>query len=354
MTRRTASLVLAGMLLVSMVGVAVMMPMPFVVESPGLTENTLGRQAGKPVIDIRGTKTYPTSGRLDLTTVSVTSPDYRPRLSEVLAAWVSSEQIVLPRDVVYPPEKSVQDVQKENKVQMVSSQDAAIAAGLLQSGVQPFVVKVAQVLDGTPAVGVLDKGDLIRSIEDTDVGSPQELIDAVRAVAPGATVTLHIERDGKPRTVRLTTEPNPDSPDTARIGVAPAEQPVFDPPISVRIELGQEIGGPSAGLIFSVAIYDLLTPGELLGGRYIAGTGTIDQNGKVGPIGGIQQKISGAYNDGDGATVFLVPADNCEEAGMSELANDLLLVKVATLDDAVTALERIDADKTDQLTRCGS
>ncbi len=354
MTRRTASLVLAGMLLVSMVGVAVMMPMPFVVESPGLTENTLGRQGGKPVIDILGTKTYPTSGRLDLTTVSVTSPDYRPQLAEVLAAWVSKEQIVLPRDVVYAPEKSVQEVEKENKVQMVSSQDAAIAAGLVQSGVEPFVVKVAEVVDGAPAEGLLAKGDLIRSIDETDVASPQQLIDAVQAVTPGATVTLHIERDGKPKTVRLTTEPNPDSPDTARIGVAPAKQPVFDPPIEVNIELGQEIGGPSAGLVFSIAIYDLLTPGELLAGRHVAGTGTIDQDGKVGPIGGIQQKIAGAYADGDGATVFLVPADNCDEAGMSDLADDLLLVKVATLDDAINALEQVVADTTDELTRCGS
>ena len=354
MTRRTASLVLAGMLLVSMVGVAVMMPMPFVVESPGLTENTLGRHSGKPVIDIRGTTTYATSGRLDLTTVSVTSPGYRPRLAEVLAAWVSTEQIVLPRDVVYPPEKSVQDVNKENKVQMVSSQDAAVASGLLRSGVEPFVVKVAEVVDGAPAEGVLAKGDLIRSVDDTDVGSPQELVDAVSAIAPGARVTLDIERDGKPKTVRLTTEPNPDAPDTARIGVSAADQPVFDPPISVNIDLGQEIGGPSAGLVFSIAIYDLLTPGELLGGRYVAGTGIIDQNGKVGPIGGIQQKIAGAYNDGDGATVFLVPADNCEEAGMSDLAGDLLLVKVATLDDAIKALEQIDAGKSDELTRCGS
>ena len=354
MTRRTASLLLAGMLLVSMVGVSVMAPMPFVVQSPGLTENTLGSHNGKRVIIVRGTKTYPTSGRLDLTTVSVTSPGYQPRLAEVLAAWVSSEQVVLPRDVVYAPEKSVQDVEQENQVEMVSSQDAAVSAGLVQAGVQPFVVKVAEVIDGSPAQGILDKGDLIRSIDDTDVGSPQELIDAVGTVAPGATVTLQIERDGKPKTVRLTTEPNPDSPETARIGVAPAADPVFDPPIAVRIDLGQQVGGPSAGLIFSVAIYDLLTPGELLGGRYVAGTGTIDQNGKVGPIGGIQQKIAGAYDDGDGATVFLVPADNCDEAGMSDLADDLLLVKVATLGDAVKALEDIDADKTDELTRCGS
>ena len=111
----------------------------------------------------------------------------------------------------------------------------------------------------------------------------------------------------------------------------------FDPPFDVSINLGQDIGGPSAGLIFSLAIYDKITPGALTGGRNIAGTGTIDVDGNVGEIGGIQQKIAGAY--GDGARTFLVPAANCAEAAGSSLADDVELIKVATLDQAVDALE---------------
>lgn len=353
MTRRTTSLLVAGMLLVSLVGVAVIMPMPFVIESPGLTEDTLGTVRGEPVIDVRGAKTYPTTGRLDLTTVSVTSAGFSPRLADVLTAWVSEEQIVLPRDIVYPPDQTVQQVQRTNRRDMVTSQDAAVAAGLRQAGIEPFAVEVAEVVEGAPAEGALRAGDLIRSVDGDPVGTPQDLIDAIRGVRPGDEVRLGIERDGDAQAVQLTTEADPESPDTARIGVAPRAEPSFAPPIEVDIELGEQIGGPSAGMVFSLAIYDLLTPGDLLGGRYVAGTGTIEPDGTVGAIGGIQQKIVGAYKDGDGATVFLVPADNCAAAAESDLADELLLVRVAALDDAVQALEDINAGSREELTLCG-
>ena len=105
--------------------------------------------------------------------------------------------------------------------------------------------------------------------------------------------------------------------------------------------------------MFALAIYDTITPGELTGGRYIAGTGTITSDGTVGEIGGIQQKIAGAV--GQGAEVFLVPAGDCAEAAQSAEADSVQLVKISTLDDAVKALEAIDAgDPSSVLPSCGA
>ena len=135
MTRRTVSLVTAGAVLFVLVLVSFYAPMPYVVMSPGLTENTLGSYNGTKVIQVKGHKTYPTSGHLDLTTVSVTSPDYSPKLAEVMQAWWDKDDIVIPRDIAYPPTKSNQQVEHENKLDMSTSQDAAVAAALKQAGI---------------------------------------------------------------------------------------------------------------------------------------------------------------------------------------------------------------------------
>ncbi len=174
-------------------------------------------------------------------------------------------------------------------------------------------------------------------------------MDAITTLAPGSEVDLRVRRDEAVTAVTVVTDASLDDASTSRIGVELADD--FDPPFDVTIDLGREIGGPSAGLMFSLAIYDKLTPGSLTGGAYVAGTGTIDASGAVGPIGGIQQKIAGAEDRG--ATVFLVPSNNCQEAGDSQYADDVDLIKVATMDDAVTALESLNDGTGDDLERCG-
>lgn len=327
----------AALLLVALVTVAFTVPMPYVVLSPGVTENTLGTYRGKPVITISGHPTYPTSGHLDLTTVSVTSPDYEPRLPQILQAWWSGREIVLPREAVYPPEQTATEVKQENEQQMVGSQDAAVVAGLTEAGVDALKVKVRAVVDGAPADGELEKGDVIASVDGTAVETTDDAVSAISGRSPGDVVTLGIERQGQPQDIQLTTEPSPEDPQTARVGIE-LENVL---PFEVDIELGQDIGGSSAGLMFSLAVYDLITPGELTGGRFIAGTGTIDVAGNVGVIGGIQQKIAGAYESG--ATVFLVPSGDCAEASQSDLADDVELVEVSTISDAVDALQALDS-----------
>lgn len=348
MTRRTISLVAAGVVLTALLAVAFFAPMPYVVMSPGLTENTLGSYKNTKVIDINGHKTFPTSGHLDLTTVSVTSPDYSPRISEVLSAWWNKNDIVVPRDVAYPPNESTQQVQQQNQRDMTSSQDSAIAAGLAEDGIQSVSVTVNDVEKGAPADGVLEKGDVITKVDGTPMHSVTATQNAVLSTKPGDDVTLVITRDGKRQTITLTTAPSQDDPSKGRIGVALGES--VNPPFPVKITLGEDIGGPSAGMMFALAIYDTLTPGALTGGKYIAGTGTITSDGTVGVIGGIQQKIAGAHREG--ATVFLVPAGDCAEAVQSPFADDVQLVKVNTLDDAVKALEGLKSGDTSAVTPC--
>ncbi|MEJ7707883.1 MAG: PDZ domain-containing protein [Nocardioidaceae bacterium] len=348
MKGRRAALSSAVVVLVLLLAVAVFVPVPYVVMAPGLTENTIGDYDGKPVIEISGAETYPTSGHLDLTTVSVTSPDSDVRLPDVLEAWWSSDEILLPRDVVYPPEQSASEVQRQNATEMLDSQESAIAVGLAQAGVDAVRVAVADVTAGAPADGMLRKGDELVSVDGQKLASTQATVEAISALPPGSRVELAIVRDGTGRTVQLTTAPSPDDESRSRIGVSLHD--IFDPPFKVTIELGREIGGPSAGLMFSLGIYDKLTPGELTGGAHVAGTGTIDVAGNVGEIGGIQQKMAGAH--GDGASIFLVPAGDCADALQSAAADDLVLVKVATIDDAVSALEALQDDDVAAVQRC--
>lgn len=350
MNRRSTALVVATVCLVGLFGVVLLAPMPYVVMSPGVTENTLGDFGGRAVIQISGHKTYPTNGNLNMTTVSVTSADYHVRLPQVLSAWWSKDQIVLPRDVIYPPDQTVQQVEQQNSQEMLDSQSTAVIAGLAEAGIDALQVTVTKVIASAPAEGVLKSGDEIVSIDGKPVLNTTDVMTAVGDLPPETTVTVGILRAGTPSTVTLTTEQSPDNPAKSRVGVELRD--TYTPPFKVDINLGQEIGGPSAGLMFSLAIFDKITPGSLTGGRFIAGTGTIDSAGVVGEIGGIQQKIAGAYDAG--ADYFLVPAANCPEAGASSLADDVELIKVDTLDHAVDALKALATGDTAAITRCGA
>jgi Lon-like protease len=349
MNQRSTALTLAVVCLVALFAVAFLAPMPYVLLSPGPTENTLGTFGNKPVITIKGHREYPATGQLRLTTVSETRADYHVRLPQVLDAWWSTDQIVIPRDVIYPPDQSVQQVQRANTQEMLDSQQTAIVAGLGEAGIDALHVKVSKTVPHTPAAGVLQAGDVITKVDGKPVYTRDDVVAAITDLAPGTPVTITFQRAGATRTVTMRTEKNPTGQSRSRIGIE-LDPDQFDPPFDVNISLGQTIGGPSAGLIFSLAIYDLLTPGSLTGGRTIAGTGTIDVDGNVGEIGGIQQKIAGAYSDG--ARIFLVPAANCAEAADSSLAGDVELIKVTTLDGAVAALKALDSGNTSAITRC--
>ena len=202
--------------------------------------------------------------------------------------------------------------------------------------VERFVV-VDATEKGAPADGRLLAGDRIVSVDGTPVRETDEVAAQVRKHRPGEQVEFVVERSGERRTEKIGTITGPDG--GPLVGVRMRGEVKF--PFQVDITVG-DVGGPSAGLMFSLAIYDKLTPGALTGGLSVAGTGTITADGKVGAIGGIQQKMIGAREHG--ATIFLTPAENCQ-AAREAVPDGLRLVKVETLRGAIQALDALRTGK---------
>ena len=351
MSRRTLASTVVAALLLALAVVAALLPVPYVTMSPGPTVNVLGSSGDKPIIDVRGHQTYPTKGDLRLTTVSVTNPTREVRLVGVLGAWFDGTRAVYPREVVYPPEESAEQSEQQSSVEMVSSQDTAVAAALTELGYTlPLQIEVLAVTKGSPAAGELKVRDRIVAIDGTAIKDVTKVTAAVQAAGVGKPVTFEVRRGSSDRTVEMTTKPSPDDPKKAAVGVQIGTG--YDFPFDVTVRLGQDIGGPSAGLIFSLGVYDTLTPGSLSGGNDIAGTGTIRADGRVGPIGGIQQKIVAAADAG--AKIFLVPPGNCDSAQHADVKKgEIRLVKAPTMHSAVQSLKAYAADPSADLPSCG-
>ncbi|MGH3498943.1 MAG: YlbL family protein [Nocardioidaceae bacterium] len=351
MTRRASTLTVASLLLVALVAAAFLLPVPYVTFEPGTPINTLGTIGNKQLITFgSGVKTYPTSGQLDLTTVSITRPDSKVGLVQAVSAWFSPTAAVIPRDLVYPPSESAAQAVHQSAVQMQGSQQTSSVAGLRAAGfaVHPYV-EIVEVTPGGGAAGKLKKGDHIVAVDGTPVSTAGPLIKAIQGKKPGDTVTLVVTRNGKRMTFVITTQPDPNDKSRPLIGVQLAQQ--YRLPFQVRNNLGPNIGGPSAGTMFALAIYDKLTPGALTGGNVVAGTGEITDSGQVQPIGGIAQKIVGAQRAG--VTIFLAPKANCAEAlGADVNFSKIKLVKITTLQDAISSLKALAANPDAKVPSC--
>jgi PDZ domain-containing protein len=332
-SRRTLTLLLSGVLAIGLVLVATVVRVPYVALAPGPTFNTLGAdQSGKPVISVAGHAVYNDNGHLNMTTISVVTP---LTLAQALRGWFRHDYAVVPRDVIYPPDETADQVQKQDAADFKNSQTSATTAALRYLGVHGTVhVLVESISKGAPASGLVQVGDEIAKVDGKPVPDAKGLRALIGARQPGQPVQLELLRGGKPVDVTVGTASTTDKDGTVRpvIGVTTSER--TDYPVQVTISLG-DIGGPSAGLMFALGIIDKLEPGSLTNGRFIAGTGTIDDDGAVGPIGGIQQKLIGARSKG--ASVFLVPAANCAEA-LTSPPKGLKLVKVTSLRDALAEL----------------
>ena len=334
MSRRTLTLLLAGLLAVGLTATAAVARVPYVALEPGPMYNTLGEFGGEDVIQISGRDTFPTDGHLDLTTVGVRS---RLTLVEAIGGWFASDLAVVPREVVFPPGRTDEQVNEQNVQAMRSSQDTATTAALQALGVPSTTeVVVRAVNDGAPAEGELEPGDVLTSVDGRKVTSSKDLAARISARTPGDPVRIGYLRDGKAGEATLTTaRATVDGDERAVIGVATGERQDF--PVDVTITL-KSVGGPSAGLMFALGIIDKLGPESLTDGNYIAGTGTIAADGTVGPIGGISQKLLAAEQKG--ADAFLVPAGNCAEA-LASAPDGLRLLRAATLDEALEGLEAL-------------
>lgn len=324
--------------------VLALVPAPFVIEQPGPVFNTLGtdQQVGSPsggdakdLISITGHTTYPTSGSLDLLTVSVVgNPDQSPSWMEIAAAWFQPSKAVLPLDDVFPPGTTTDQSNAQNAALMVDSQQDAIAAALGELGYTfPENVAVKQLISHSPASQVLKVGDKITSVNGTKIRSIQALRDAVKKNGAGTPAQIGIVRDGSASTVAITPT---ESQGEVIIGIGAGMDYTF--PFDVKIQLNN-VGGPSAGQMFALGIMDKLTPGSLTGGKRIAGTGTIDNTGAIGPIGGIRQKMYAARDSGK-ATYFLAPASNCNEV-TGHIPSGLHVFAVKTLADSLKVLQAV-------------
>jgi len=333
---RYTAMLISGALAILLGVAAVALPVPYVVESPGPTFNTLGKDGGKPVISISGHESFPAKGNLDLTTVYISGgPNGPVSLVEAFQAWLDGSKAVYPEELIYPKGISREESEQESAQAMTSSQENAVAAALKELDI-PFGQKleVAGLSSNSASEGKLREGDTFTSINGKAVTS-LAVIQSELAATAGAPAAVVVERQGKAVAVSIT--PNKGDNDRWLLGVA--LQYKFTFPFQVKISL-EDVGGPSAGMMFALGIIDTATPGDLTGGKHIAGTGTISPDGTVGPIGGIAQKMHGARDKG--ASLFLAPAANCDDV-VGHVPDGLQVVKVETLGDAEAAVKRLAA-----------
>ncbi len=333
-TRRNLTLLTGVVLVVVLGALGGVVTVPYVALGPGPTFNTLGDVKGKQVVDVEGTQTFPTEGNLNMTTVSVNDGI---TLFGAVGLWVSGRYALVPRSEVYPPQKTAEQVVEENTKAFTQSENSAETAALSYLH-YPTQVKVGALSKGSPADGVLQPGDRLVAVDGKKVSTAEELLQALAARKPGDRVLVTFVRGGGQESIAtITLGTRPDKDPRGFLGVTPTNAP--DVNFTIAFNLA-DIGGPSAGLMFSLAVIDKLTTGKLNDGKFVAGTGTIDPAGAVGPIGGIPFKMTAAREAG--ATVFLVPADNCAEA-KQRAPQGLQLVKVDKLTTAVDALKSISA-----------
>ena len=322
--------------------VAAILPVPYVALVPGPTFNTLGLLNGKPIVAIEGHRSYSGAGHLNMVTVSfIGGPHSKPpfNIFAALEAWFSPHDAVVPQQEIFPAGQTQQQVNQQDTEQMVNSQQTAQAAALCQLGIGFTIrdtitstIRSTAAIPRLPAFGVLHSGDVITAVDGQPVTCRASAASLLGAGQPGRRVVLAIMRSGKSRTFSFMTVSNQGRP---MIGVEVAESFAF--PFKVKISVG-DVGGPSAGMMFALAIIDKLTPDNLAGGRFIAGTGEIEVDGTVDPIGGIQQKMAGAR--AAGATIFLTPATNCTDT-VGAVPPGMRLIRVSTLSGAIAALQAL-------------
>ncbi len=344
------------LLFIALLCAGVLMPVPYAELGPGPTVNTLGEHDGEPVLKISGHKTYPARGHLNMTTVRVTGADYRMNMVEAVVGWLGHDKVVVPHDTLYPDDKTPEQVDQENAEDFSLSQENAKVAALRELDIEVGTrVIVDSVVKDGPSDGKLHAGDVIRAVDGQKVDRAEDIRTFVTKHKPGQQVVFTVVPAGVAKGNDANRAPTRDVTVTATrakddgramVGLQAGVEHTF--PFTIDIKLA-DVGGPSAGLMFALGLIDKLEPGDLTGGEFVAGTGTIDEDGNVGPIGGIQLKTIAARDEG--ATYFLTPEANCATAA-KDVPGGLTLVKVGTLDDALAALEDIREHRTDELPSC--
>lgn len=338
---------IGSLLTLALLAVVMFVSVPYIKFSPGPMYNTIGSVDGIELVQISDTKVYPTTGQLDMTTVTERGgPIGGLTLPEAFWGWLDPDQTVAPVAAFYSPETTADEATRENAADFSSSQSAAVAAalGYLKIPVTSQVV-ISSVQSNGPANGKLEVGDIVTAVNGKKVSTPTEFATAVRAGKPGSTAKFAVIRDDKPQDISIELGSNPQDPKLGFVGVSASTD--FKGPFPIKFGL-EHVGGPSAGLMFSLAIVDKLTPEDLANNQLVAGTGTITPDGKVGPIGGIPQKMFAARDRG--TQLFLAPEGNCKQV-LNQAPPELNVAKVGTLAEAVSVLKKWREGST-ELPRC--
>jgi PDZ domain-containing protein len=334
MSRQMRTLVVGAVLCVVLGLLSFGLRVPYVVLGPGPTFNTLGTDGGSDIIAITGHPVSPTSGNLNLTTISADTE--RTTVAGAIRGWLKHDEVVVPYDSIYPPGTTQQQTTEQDKQDFVQSQDSAVAAAACELG-YPRGFGVVSVAKDSPNALALKPGDRFVSLDGKPVQNDGQLRDVLKTLKPDQHVTAVVLRGDQKVSVQLTMgKPLPGNT-APRLGVTVTEGCLL--PFDVTLTLAG-VGGPSAGLMFALGVVDKLGTDNLTRGRFIAGTGTIDAAGSVGKIGGIQLKMIGARRAG--ATLFLAPDGNCADVRGS-IPSGLTVVKIKTLHEAITDLDKLNS-----------
>ncbi len=337
--------IVSSILFVLLAMLILVTPVPYVTWRPGGSLDVLGETKSGPVIQIEGVPTYATNGGLLMTTVSSSRVDSSVGLPEALYAFFDEPSYVLPRANVYPVGQSNEQIREEAVAQMADSrQDAAVAA-LRAAGITVTELPVVDsvTLSG-PANGRLEPGDLIESVDTIQGLNPNEVVESVQNRNIGDPVVFRVIRQGKPQTVTVVTRAN--NSNKPSVGVTIKIGYTYAPKLTYQVDAS--VVGPSAGLVFALAVYEKVTETKLVDGQIVAATGAIDASGQVRWVGGLRQKIRAAENAG--AETFLLPATNCGD--VADLDTKLRLVPVTSLNEAIAALQLMQQSDQAEVASC--
>lgn len=345
-----------GILLALLIAAMTMLPLPYAIQRPGPTVDTLGDRDGEPIITVPADLRHEDStGELRLTTVRVAGgPGDAVNAFQVVEGWVRSDTSVVPREEAFADGEDAEQISDHQQAQMAASQTNAAAAALQELGYGvPMVLRVAETVPGSNAEGLLQPEDVLTAVARTaevprELRDFRDLTDFMRSVPPGTPIEVEYRRSGENGTARFETSPRSDGDDRpgSVLGVYVFADVTL--PVQVSFDL-DNIGGPSAGMMFALAVVDVMTPGDLTGGEVISGTGTMSVDGYVGAIGGVEQKMHGAVRDG--ARWFLAPVGNCADVVGSE-PDGLTVVAIEDLTGAVDAVTAIASGDTEGLPTC--
>jgi Lon-like protease len=319
--------VIAGVGVLALIGLVFALNfyrLPVVALSPGPMEDVLAR------LKVEGSRVYHSEGKLYLTSVGV---DDNVRFYEALLDMANRDVELVPRAQLYPDEQDSSEIDRENAALMDRSKETATVVALREVGydIEPSGVEVIQVVSGAPADGKLRPGDRIAEVDGRAVDSTEEVRKAITGHEVGERVRFRVDRDKDEKTVAVKAEEVDGDP---RVGILLRD--LFpELPVKVTIETENNIGGPSAGLMFTLSIIDKLTAEDLTAGRRIAGTGAVDLDGGIGAVGGVAEKLIAVSRQG--VDTFLIPAGNCDSV-RGRVPAGLRLVKVSTIKEALRFL----------------